>query len=188
MTADQTLDERNEGPIGFDAYGPRASSGTALLFASLEMAMVQNEQRYSGPEWDPYWQYAKEAVGITQQQMLDNQLFNYGFGQYSSMSAENFLVPEVYSYLTGERASYERTGGTLKAGVILPHTDFDYYTPEEIAELGVDPADYQQFAWADIDNMILSVRDGDLSFNGSLYLRNRGTGGQRTSSCHERQL
>ncbi|RCW45452.1 LamG-like jellyroll fold domain-containing protein [Paenibacillus prosopidis] len=178
MTADQTLDERNEGPIGFDAYGPKASSGTALLFASLEMAMVQNEQRYSGPEWEKYWQYAKEAVGFTQQQMLDNQLFNHGFGSYSaSMSSENFLVPEVYSYLTGERDDYERLGGTLKASVILPHTDFDYYTPEEMAELGVDPADYQQFAWADIDNMILSVRDGDLSFNGSLYLRNRGLAG-----------
>ena len=58
------------------AYGARTGSGMGLQFASLEMAMAENEQRYSGPEWDKYWQYAREAVGFVQQQLADRQLLH----------------------------------------------------------------------------------------------------------------
>ena len=61
------------------------------------------------------------------------------------------------------------------AGAVLPQTDFDYYKPEEIAALGVNPDDYEQFAWADIDNLYVSVKDGDFRMFGALYYRNRGT-------------
>ncbi|WP_185151026.1 hypothetical protein, partial [Peribacillus simplex] len=55
-----------------------------------------------------------------------------------------------------------------------PQTDFDYYLPEELSALGIDPQDYEQLAWADIDNMYVSVRDGDFRMLGSLFYRNRG--------------
>ena len=62
-----------QGLIGFPAYGARIGLGMGMQYASLEMTMAQNEQRYSGPEWDEYWQYAKEAVGFVQQQLADRQ-------------------------------------------------------------------------------------------------------------------
>ncbi len=174
MRAEQVLDERNESMPGFEAYGTKAVSGMSMLYASLEMMMVQNEQRYIGSEWDAYWQYAKEAVGFAQQQMADNQLFKFGFGAYVSESSPNYLLPEAYNYVTAQRSTFQRFGGNVKTGVVMPQTDFDYYTPEQIALLGVDPANYEQFAWADIDNMYLSVKDGDVSIFGSLFFRNRG--------------
>jgi hypothetical protein len=177
MRAEQVLDERNESMPGFDAYGTKAVTGMSMVFASLEMMMVQNQQRYSGSEWDAYWQYAKEAVGFAQQQMADNQLFKFGFGSYASESSVNYLLSEAYNYVTVGRGSYERFGGNVKSGVVMPQTDFHYYTPAQITLLGVDPANYQQFAWADIDNMYLSVKDGDVSIFGSLFFRNRGVVG-----------
>ncbi|MDQ0064070.1 LamG-like jellyroll fold domain-containing protein [Paenibacillus harenae] len=175
MRAEQVTDERNQSFSGFMAYGARTGRGMSLQFASLEMAMAGNEQRYSGPEWDKYWQYAGEAVGFVQQQLADRQLLHVkDFGYRGSMSGVNFLLEETYHYITGGRANYGRFGGNAMAGVVLPHTDFDVYKPEEIAALGVNPDDYEQLAWADIDNMYVSVRDGDFRMFGELNFRNRG--------------
>ncbi|WP_051250443.1 discoidin domain-containing protein [Paenibacillus harenae] len=175
MRAEQVTDERNQTISGLPMYGARVGFGMGMQFASLEMAMAQNEQKYSGPEWDEYWQYAREAVGFVQQQLADHQLLHVkDFGNRGSMSGPDFRLAETYRYVTSDRANYSRVGGNVMAGVVLPHSDFDYYKPEEIAALGVHPGDYEQLAWADIDNMYVSVRDGDFKMFGSLFYRNRG--------------
>ncbi|MDQ6417911.1 LamG-like jellyroll fold domain-containing protein [Paenibacillus sp. LHD-117] len=175
MRAEQVTDERNPALIGFAAYGARIGSGMGLQFASLEMEMAQNEQRYGGEEWAEYWQYAREAVGFVQQQLADRQLLQLNdFGTKGTMSTPDYRLAETYRYVTEERADYDRFGGSAMAGVVLPQTDFDYYKPEELSALGVDPSEYEQFAWADIDNMYVSVKDGDLRMLGSLFYRNRG--------------
>ncbi|MGM0879911.1 MAG: LamG-like jellyroll fold domain-containing protein [Bacillota bacterium] len=176
MRAEQVTDERNQSSTGFPAYGARVGLGMGMQYAYLEMMMAQNEQKYSGPEWDEYWQYAKEAVGYVQQQLTDRQLFNANdFGNSGTNSSRNYRLADAYKYVTGDRANYGRFGGNAMAGVVLPQTDFDYYKPEEIAALGVNPADYEQFAWADIDNLYLSVKDGDFRMFGALFYRNKGS-------------
>ncbi|XEC95849.1 LamG-like jellyroll fold domain-containing protein [Paenibacillus tarimensis] len=175
MRAEQVTDERNQWIHGLHAYSARVGFGMGMQFASLEMVMAQNEQKYSGPEWDEYWQYAREAVGFVQQQDADHQLLHTrDFGSRISMSRPDYSFADTYNYVTADRANYSRFDGNVMAGVVLPHSDFDYYKPEEIAALGVNPDDYEQFAWADIDNMYVSVRDGDIRMFGSLFYRNRG--------------
>ncbi|WP_051250631.1 LamG-like jellyroll fold domain-containing protein [Paenibacillus harenae] len=174
MRTEQVTDERNPALPGFYAYGARAEKGMALQYASLEMAMVHNEQRYSGPEWDEYWRYAKEAVGFAQQQLADHQMFNFSFGDRGTNSGEDYHLADTYKYVSGERTDFSRFGGQLTAGAVLPQTDFNYYTEEEITALGVNPADYGQFAWADVDNMFISLRDGDFRMFGNLNELNKG--------------
>ncbi|WP_373231591.1 carbohydrate-binding protein [Cohnella sp.] len=174
MRAEQVTDERNTALSGFYAYGARTVTGMSLQYASLEMEMVHNEQRYSGPEWDEYWQYAKEAVGFAQQQLADHQLFNFTFGTRGTNSGEDYHLADTYKYVSGERAGFSRFGGQVTAGAVLAQTDFDYYTADEIAALNVNPADYEQFAWADIDNMFISMRDGDLRIFANLNELNKG--------------
>ncbi|QYR22772.1 putative Ig domain-containing protein [Paenibacillus sp. sptzw28] len=175
MRAEQATDERNQNLPGFIAYGAGVGRGMGLQFASLEMTMAKNEQRYNGPEWGEYWQHAREAVGYVQQQLADRQLLQTkDFGSRGTMSGPDFRLAETYKYITSDRANYSRFGGKALAEVVLPHTDFDAYKPEEIAARGVNPDDYEQFAWADIDNMYVSVRDADFRMLGSLFYRNRG--------------
>lgn len=175
MRAEQVTDERNQGLTGMPAYSARIGLGMGMQFASLEMTMAQNEARYSGTGWEEYWEFAKEAVGFVQQQLADHQLLHTkDFGHRGTMSGPDFRLADTYEYITSGRADYDRFGGNIHAGVVLPHTDFDYYKPEEIAALGVDPNDYEQLAWADVDNMYVSVRDGDFRMMGSLFYRNRG--------------
>ncbi|WP_199621215.1 LamG-like jellyroll fold domain-containing protein [Paenibacillus alkalitolerans] len=175
MRAEQVTDERNQSINGLHAYGARVGFGMGMQFASLEKVMAQNEQRYSSPEWDEYWQYAREAVGFVQQQLADHQLLHTrDFGSRISMSRPNYSLADDYDYVTSDRANYSRFDGNVMAGVVLPHSDFDVYKPEEIAALGVNPDDYEQFAWTDIDNMYVSVKDGDFRMFGSLFYRNRG--------------
>ncbi|MDQ0060495.1 hypothetical protein J2T14_002667 [Paenibacillus harenae] len=176
MRAEQVTDERNSGLTGFPAYGARMGTGMGMQYASLEMTMAQNEQRYSGPEWDKYWQYAKEAVGFVQQQLADRQFLHVDdFGGRGTNSSPNYLLSETYKYVTADRANYSRFGDKVMTGAVLPQTDLDSYKPEEIAALGVNPDDYERFAWADIDNLYVSVKDGDFRMFGALYYRNRGT-------------
>lgn len=178
MRAEQVTDERNQGLTGMPAYSARIGLGMGMQFASLEMTMAQDEARYSGPEWEEYWEFAKEAVGFVQQQLADHQLLHTkDFGHRGTMSGPDFRLADTYEYITTGRADYDRFGGDIQAGVVLPHTDFDYYKPDEIAALGVDPNDYDQWAWADVDNMYVSVRDGDFRMLGSLFYRNRGMAG-----------
>ncbi|RIX50287.1 hypothetical protein D3P08_20775 [Paenibacillus nanensis] len=178
VRTEAVTDERNSGLPGFAAYGARIGLGMGLQFASLEMAMAEREERYSGPEWDDYWQYAREAVGFVQQQLADRQLMQTkDFGHRGTMSGPDYRLAETYHYVTEGRADYDRFAGSVMAGVVLPQTDFDYYKPEEIAALGVDPEDYEQLAFADVDNLYVSVRDGDFRMFGSMFYKNRGMAG-----------
>jgi hypothetical protein len=177
MRMQQVLDERNTVYPGNPGYGVRTSGkdgGKALLYASLEKHMAQNEDKYSGSEWEPYWEYARETVGYAQQQIVDQQYFNY----FSDTTLRNYKtdynLAETYKYITETRADYF---DSVMAGVVLPQTDFDYYTEEEIDRLEVNPKDYEQFAWVDIDNMFISVRDGDLRLFGNLNELNKGFSG-----------
>jgi len=175
MRAEQVTDERNQALPGFTSYGARIGSGMSLQFASLEMQMAENEDKYSGEEWDEYWAYAREAVGFVQQQAADRQLIeNEDFGHHDTMSGTDFRLQETYEYITSERSTYDRFDGEQMAGVVLPQTDFDYYQEDEIDALNVDPESYEQSGWADIDNMYVSIRDGDFRMLGSLFFRNRG--------------
>jgi len=175
MRMEQVLDDRNSTFSGNYGYATSINGGKALHFASLELAMAQNEQRYRAPEWDDYWQYAQEAVGYVQQQIADNQFFNY----FDSLTAKNkydYEAAKTYRYITTERASYNRFDSVM-AGVVHPQTDFSYYTESEIEALGVNPSDYEQFAWIDIDNLYVSLRDGDTRIFGQLNMLNRGFAG-----------
>lgn len=175
MKAEQVTDERGQSMPGWDSYGARMGTGMSMQFASLEMTMASNEDRYDDEEWAEYWNYAREAVGYSQQQLFDNQLIERDdFGNAGTNSSMDYRLTETYAYLSGDRGETERFAGQPKAGVVLPHTDFDYYTEDELAALDVKPEDYKQFAWADIDNLYVSVKDDDFRMFGNLMFRLKG--------------
>ncbi|MFI6335303.1 Tat pathway signal protein [Streptomyces sp. NPDC050535] len=169
------IDERNVYVPGIPGYTTRVNQGQSLFLAAVEAHMAAHPDRYTGRDWDEYWEYAREAVGFTRQQLLDRQYFNQ-FDVVTQWLKVDLRLAETWAYLTGGRAEFERFGGA-KANRVLPQTDFRSYSDIEIAELGVDPADYERFAWVDIDNMFVSLRDGDTRAFGSLFVQNRGVSG-----------
>ncbi|WP_158850293.1 carbohydrate binding domain-containing protein [Saccharothrix deserti] len=174
MLMQQVIDERNAAYPGRIAYASDINSGRGLMFAALEQFMADNADKYAGPEWTPFWGYAREAVGFAQQQLVDNQYFPY-FNNVLANHKYDLRLPKTYEYVTGKRAEYAVLGGKAAAGVVLPHTDPARYTDEELARLGISRDDAKRpFAWVDIDNMYVSVRDGDTHLFGSLFQRNRG--------------
>ena len=179
MRMQQVLDERNPAYPGMLAYATRLTFGRALLYASLEKHMADHPDRYAGPDWADTWRYAAEAVGFAQQQLADHQLISNPQGAKGMMSSRklDFRLPETYTYLTEDRATYPRFGKQVSAGVVHPLTDFDYYTPAELENLRVNPADYARFAWVDLDNMMVVLRDGPVQLSGILNFRNRGFSG-----------
>src|SRR5699024_2118837 len=72
MLSESATDERNQGLVGFESYGARIGSGMTIQHAGLEMHMVKNKAQYQGEEWEPYWEYARKAVGFAQQQDFDH--------------------------------------------------------------------------------------------------------------------
>ncbi|WP_405930245.1 Tat pathway signal protein [Streptomyces sp. NBC_00827] len=166
MRTEGFIDERNVYVPGIPAYCTRINAGQSLYLAAVEAHMKANAERYTGPGWDIYWEYAAEAVGFAQQQLVDHQYFNQ-FDLTTSNNKADLRLAETWAYLT-ERGP---------AGKVLPQTNFASYTDAELSELGVVEADYEQFAWVDIDNMFVSMRDGDLRAFGSLFAQNRGVAG-----------
>ncbi|MDQ0110594.1 LamG-like jellyroll fold domain-containing protein [Paenibacillus harenae] len=161
-----TIDERNGGmPSRTVAYGARML-GYGTSYAYLEKYMADHEERYSGPEWEKYWDYARYTVGAVQQMKMDNRLLG-------DLNSRDFNLRDTYEYIFNTRKDYARFND-VKAGVVLPQTDFDYYTEEEIAALGVNPEEYEQFAWIDVDNAFISMRDGDFRMFGGLTWLNMG--------------
>ncbi|UIX29195.1 Tat pathway signal protein [Streptomyces sp. GQFP] len=175
MRTEGVIDERNVYVPGIPGYSTRINQGQSLYLAAVEAHMAAHADRYAGSGWGPYWEYAREAVGFTQQQLADRQYFNQ-FNVVTQWLKVDLRLVETWAYLTGGRAEYDRFG-TVKAKKVLPQTDFRSYSAAELAELGVDPADYEQFAWVDIDNMFVSLRDGDTRVFGSLFVQNRGISG-----------
>lgn len=173
LRMEQVTDERNASYRGVEAYATRVSEGKAMLFASLEKYMADNPGKYEGSEWQETWTYAAEAVGFAQQQLIDNQFFN-NFG--SIKNKVDYRLADTYRYVTETRAQNPRFGKTA-AGVVHPQTDFNQYSTEELARLDVRPEDYEQFAWVDVDNNYVSLRDGNVRIFGALNERNRGFAG-----------
>ncbi|MBF8185497.1 Tat pathway signal protein [Nonomuraea sp. K274] len=174
MTMQQVVDWRNSAYPGKSAYGTEVGTPQAFAFAGLETFMADNPGRYRGKEWEPYWEYARSAVGFMQQQLADNQFFPY-FDSVVAKQTYDLRLTEEYGYVTAGRAGYERFGGKAAAGVLLPHTDPARYTDAELSALGVDRAAFgTATAWADIDNLLLTVRDGDTHLYAALNERNIG--------------
>ena len=161
------LDFRSPGAYtGKDAYYGPTGGNPYPLYAALEWHMVNHEEEYSDPEWDWYWELARECVGYFQQAvMVDFQGIDAGNGS---------MYPEVYHYATKDRANYPRFKGKLMAGVVAPQTRFEFYTQEEINKLEVNPEDYRSNAWTDVDIMHVSIRDDDQTIFGSMYYANNG--------------
>ncbi|MEW1720327.1 Tat pathway signal protein [Streptomyces sp. NPDC093109] len=170
-----SIDERNWYWPGIPAYGPRVNEGQSLFTSGFELHMARHADRYRGAEWAPYWEYAREAVGFAQQQLADRQYFN-GFAQVTANPKADLRLPDTYAHITGGRAEFARLGAA-EAKKVMPQTDFRAYTGAELAALGVRDADYQRFAWIDVDNMFVSLRDGDTRIFGSLFQSNRGVAG-----------
>ncbi|MDX2931284.1 fibronectin type III domain-containing protein [Streptomyces ipomoeae] len=163
MRMEMVIDERNTNFPGFPGYVLRISEGKILHYVSLARHIAEHSDRYAGDEWRTTRAYAREAVGFAQQQIADRQYFS----QFSSVKSKN-----KYDLELGE------TWAWLKAheptGTVHPHTDFAYYTAAELSALGVRTADYERFAWVDVDCMFVSLRDGDLHLWGHLNERQRG--------------
>lgn len=174
MYMEQVVDERNTAYPGKVAYATESAKNGALLFASLEKHMADNESRYTGEAWEKYWGFAREAVGVAQQQLVDNQYFpSFKTGTLANINNDH-RVPETWKYVTEKRAEHPRFGA-LAAGVVLPNTDLDLYTDEELAKLGVTrESDDARSAWVDIDNLFIRLRDGGTTLFGSLAMRNYG--------------
>ncbi|SEF75366.1 hypothetical protein SAMN05444920_101556 [Nonomuraea solani] len=164
MTMQQVVDWRNSAYPGKSAYATEVGTPQAFAFAGLARHMADHPERYQGRKWDPYRAYARAAVGYMQQQLADNQFFPY-FDGVLSKHKYDLRLSEEYAHVTAAPAT----------GVLLPHTDPARYTGAELAALGVDRAAHQRPAvWADIDNLLINVKDGDTHLYAALNERNIG--------------
>lgn len=162
MHMEQGTDERNASMPGKIAYGPDINDTRTFLFVSIKRHMEENPERYQSKEWDIYKKYASDAVDFTRQQRLDGRLDFY---------LEN--IGESYNDFRIDRSVRDIFSNPLKA--VVPHTDFSFYRE---GELDINPEDYAEFAWTDIDNLTVSLRDDseNIHFFAQLNLRNRGYG------------
>ncbi len=181
MRMQQVVDDRNMSYPGMITYAIRQSHGKAMHYASLEKYMADHPERYVSSDWNPYREYAAEAVGFVQQQLLDNQYFpNISSDALQKtiidMRKYDYCFPETYRYVSSERANYNQLG-KLAAGKVLPMTDLTAYSEEELKKLDIDKNDYKQFAWVDIDCMMACVKDGDKVLTGVFNYHNRGYSG-----------
>lgn len=174
MFMEQIVDDRNTAYPGKIAYATDSGTNLGLMYVSLEQHMVENASLYDGDEWDEYWEYAREGVGIMQQQLADNQYFPYFSSATRATPQVNkdHRLPESWAYLNGGR---EAALGDADAAVVLPNTDLALYSDAELADLGVarDALD-EPGAWVDIDNLFVRMRDGSTTILGSLAMRNYG--------------
>ena len=141
-------------------YGVRANGGHGLDVTRLKRWMDATPEKYAGPEWAPYRRLADDAVGYAQQFLADHQ-FLPTLGESDSLE-----FPADYAYVTGHKP----------VGVLLPTTNGTWYRPEV-------PAD-TRFAWADEDDGVVVLRDGDLTlFAGLIMKANWGVNGLARVHC-----
>lgn len=155
MHMEQATDERNPAMHGKIAYGADINDGRCCLFASLKCHMEEHASRYANPSWDEYKVFADEAVDFLRQQRIDGRLIP----KLNNLSSNynDFRLDRTLPYILSGNPKY-----------CLPHTDFSLYSEDELAS-----CQSTHFAWADIDNLTLSLRDGDISIFAQLNLRNR---------------
>lgn len=168
MRMEQFIDERNPWTLGKPAYGAIIDGNRGFGFASLEMHMHENKERYALKEWDEYKKYAARCVGFVMQQRLDGRLDC--IIENLAASYTDYRQDKTIKWIMEKRP-------LLKTGVV-PQWDSAYYSDEEIAALGENPEEYKEFAFADLDNMLLSLRDDEnhVHLYAQLNERNRGFG------------
>ncbi|WP_277212977.1 hypothetical protein [Isoptericola croceus] len=172
MTMDQVVDWRNNAYPGKVAYSTEPNTPQIFAYAGLEKYLAEHAKDYAGDEWEPYWEYAREATGWLQQALVDNQVFP-SFDKILSQRNYDLRLSEEYAFVTGGRAEYESLGKAA-AGRVLPHTDLARYRDDELAALGVERDATPDFAWVDVDNLFVTFRDGDTQVTGTLNYRNMG--------------
>jgi hypothetical protein len=152
-------------------YGVRLNGGHGLDVTRLKRGMDANPARYAGPEWAVYRKLANDAVGYAQQFLGDNQYLA------SIAETDDLELPSDYAYVKAQKP----------VGTLLPNTNFHWYHPEELAALqaaGFDAADYRRRAWADEDDGVVVLRDGDLTlFAGLVMKANWGINGLARIHC-----
>lgn len=168
MRMEQFIDERNPWTNGKPAYGAIIDGNRTFGFISLEQHMYENAQRYIGEEWDEYKKYAGECVGFAMQQRLDGRLDNIIENLTSSYA--DYRQDKTLKWIMLERQG-------LPMGAV-PQWGREFYSDEDIEALGENPKDYEEFAWTDIDNTVVSLRDDEngVHFFAQLNERNRGFG------------
>lgn len=145
MLMEQAIDERNPTMNPKSAYGAIVHDKRTYLFGSLKRHMDENSERYSSPEWDKYKIYAKKALDALYAQYADNQLFCY-FDEVLS-NYNDFKIDRTICDIFAEKCEYP-----------LPHSD----------------KNNEDFVFFDIDNLLLSLKDGDTHIFAQLNHRNRG--------------
>ncbi|MBZ3904752.1 discoidin domain-containing protein [Streptomyces griseiscabiei] len=163
MRMEMVIDERNTNFPGFPGYVLRISEGKLLHYVSLAHHIAAHPQRYAGEKWARTREHAREAVGFAQQQLADHQYFE-NFSPVRSKNKYDLELGETWAWLKTQAPT----------GIVHPHTDFAHYTPAELTALGVRAADYERFAWVDVDCMFVSLRDGDTHLWAQLNERQRG--------------
>lgn len=149
MLMEQAIDERNPTMTPKPAYGAIINDKRSLLFASLEGHMKEHSERYLSPKWDKYKLHAKKAVDALRQQHLDGHLIP--ILEAMSPNYNDFKIDRTIKNVLSSELTY-----------LLPHT------PE---------AEAKEFIFFDIDNLLLSLRDGDTHIFAQLNHRNRGFSG-----------
>ncbi|MBQ8540217.1 MAG: hypothetical protein IJ435_01955 [Clostridia bacterium] len=145
MLMEQAIDERNPTMTPKSAYGAIIHDKRTLHFASLLRHMEENK-RYSSPEWDKYKAYARKALDALRQQHLDGHLdvvLESLGANYNDFKADR-TIRDIFS------------------------DDIKYYLPHSSKSSDTD------FVFFDIDNLLLSLRDGTTHIFAQLNHRNRG--------------
>lgn len=151
-------------------YGVRWNGGRGMQVARLKRLM-DTSGRYNGAQWAPYRKLASDAVAYAQQMLRDNQYLD------SIKEAGDLELPADYAYVKSQPP----------AGTLLPMTYLNWYRPAELAPLraaGLNEAAYERGAWADEDDGVVALRDGDLRMYVGLIMRtNQGINGLARVHC-----
>ena len=141
-------------------YGVRWNGGHGLDVTRLKRWMDETPEKYQGPEWAPYRKMAADALGYAQQFLRDNQyLPSLGEG-------DDFSVPADYAYVQSQPP----------IGTLLPATNLSWY--------GRKGNEARRSAWADVDDGVVVLRDGDLTlFAGLVMKANWGVNGLARIHC-----
>ncbi len=157
MFMEQAIDERNPTMNPKSAYGAIISDNRTLLFASLKRHMEEHKERYTSHEWDKYKSYANKALDALYWQNEDGNL-NIVLDNLSS-NYNDFKI---------DRTVYDVSHHIPTS--LLPHADLKIHQYDTSLK-------EKDFVFFDIDNLLLSLRDGDTHIFAQLNHRNRGYSG-----------
>jgi hypothetical protein len=143
------------------SYGVRWNGGHGLDITRLQRWMDETPAKYAGPEWAPYRKLATDAVGYAQQSLNDNQYLG-SLGESDSLD-----IPADYAYVKHHSPT----------GVLLPASRLSWYHPQQ-------KTSPRRSAWADEDNGVIVLHDGDLTlFAGLVMKANWGVNGLARVHC-----